>query len=551
VTRFTAHLWKEWRTHRLALLVTLLGFPLALAVVVTLSGAPYVRDWVFAPAVAAAGLVCMLVGVGGELLAERGERGVSWLERVPGGLGSAFAAKLTFLLLSSSASLAVAGAIVLVVAGVRGEPMTGQPLPLIGAWFVLSLPVVVWTFALSAWALRGGLAFVTALFLLGLVVGPGIVLVTQGYRAVGGPLVWSVTLLPAVGLLAAWLAFVPRRMRGAGRGRVLATVGLPALAFLPPAWIWSAARWSERTALDPEHWNVTLAVVTRDARHVVTLVKPEARGWDWNVVESRVVRIDLDSGAWEAIGGGPADLRVELAAADASPRTLMASTATGAFALDPGDGAVLEDAPDVEAWSGAAGLGRWTYERGEMIVVDPFRERSFPRQALGTGLHSFKVLPGRWLVRTAGDWHWLDPETLVTESTGWKDLHRTLEAVLADGRVVLREWDRSANRCALWLLDPGSGTNRELWAGPGSPHPAHLELANGGAEARPLFSIDRELFVLEPETAELRGVIELPAGRWRVAGWTGADQVLLHAADDGRLLRVDVAASTSEVVFPR
>jgi len=96
VSAFRVHLWKEWREHRLVLLV------LALLVPATVLGvAPFVATHAYKDTTTA--LVCVLLGalamtmtVGGELFArEEGVR-LAFLERMPGGLALAFRAKIAF-----------------------------------------------------------------------------------------------------------------------------------------------------------------------------------------------------------------------------------------------------------------------------------------------------------------------------------------------------------------------------------------------------------------------------------------------------------------------
>src|SRR6185503_18917097 len=146
------HLWKEWREHRLALLAVLA------TCMAMMTGA-----WIFrAPSLPMAwGVITVLVfllAVGGELLGERRSGGLVWIQRLPSGLGTAFCAKLLFFL-TTAVLVAVqgygAGWLMECLRGRRSDGLQ-QDLEL----FVVVVAAIwgVWTFSVSAWALRGGLS---------------------------------------------------------------------------------------------------------------------------------------------------------------------------------------------------------------------------------------------------------------------------------------------------------------------------------------------------------------------------------------------------------
>jgi hypothetical protein len=102
VSTFRLHLWREWREHRATLLFLTLALPLLSGLAALRLPRRFVGDPWMACAMIAVFVVVFLAAVGGELLGrERRGPGLRWLERLPGGLGQAFAAKLSLHLVTS------------------------------------------------------------------------------------------------------------------------------------------------------------------------------------------------------------------------------------------------------------------------------------------------------------------------------------------------------------------------------------------------------------------------------------------------------------------
>jgi hypothetical protein len=195
-------------------------------------------------------VVIVLVAVGGELLGvERRGPGLRWLERLPSGLSTAFLAKLLFLLLTTTLAALYGFGLARSVAFFRGaesRALRWEPYS-----FVAGVALVLWTFACSAWALRGGVAIFAAVLVLGVVGYPAWVLVSEGYQLGASEVISALALLVLGGLASAALGF----LRGGrfGHGTAPATMfGLtPAVLLLLTTSSWTSIHLAEREAFEP------------------------------------------------------------------------------------------------------------------------------------------------------------------------------------------------------------------------------------------------------------------------------------------------------------
>src|SRR5262245_28027647 len=151
------HVWREWREHRFALLALAAALPVCTSLLSMTLGRGSLGD-LFRLGVTLAFMAVFLVVVGGELLGgERRSGGSTWLERQPAGLVTAFRAKLVFFLVSIVGAAAVGWCTTWLIGVSRHAPL-GRTMDW-GTRLCILIAIVwsLWTFAVSAWTLRGGL----------------------------------------------------------------------------------------------------------------------------------------------------------------------------------------------------------------------------------------------------------------------------------------------------------------------------------------------------------------------------------------------------------
>lgn len=482
---FRLYLWKEWRDQRAGLLCLALALPVLLAIA-TIAWDGRMVDEAVRPGVAAtiAGLVALLV-VGTDLLPGEVRRGrVRFLERLPGGLGTAFAAKLA-LFVGAAAAAAVSGAVLAsAFFALRHGAMPSVSLDALDERFVLpAIAVALWTFAASAWVPHGALAFPAAAIAIAVVCapawlfyGPNSTLVPTSIelRAFCG--------LSAIGAaVSAWCSFVHGHRRGGSTWRAARYGMLVALASMIPAWVWAGVRLHSAAAIDPHDaaFRIEGGYLGADGEHVFLCTDVEVRGPRSADRRSesrrRPLVVDLRTGAWRSLTEGPAWLvpvRLELEHNGVrSPRLLCAETTSivqdgelvgdERFAFDAQGNVVDASALERTIF---AGLEEQIGPRTELDVLvprlegvdaapwnrsyrDPFRCRSYPaRDLFGDDEGSVRVSMhrGRWLVqRSLSPFYELfDPETRA--STPLPDLPTDLRTLwpLDDERYLVFDGNR-------------------------------------------------------------------------------------------------------------
>ncbi|NOT28926.1 MAG: hypothetical protein HOP15_00600 [Planctomycetes bacterium] len=563
---FRLHLWREWREHRFALLALALLLPFGTWLVSLPLSRGMVNDPLFHAATALAFSVVLLVAVGGELLGvERRGPGLRWLERLPAGLGSAFRAKLAFFLLTTVAATTLGYGSGWLVGLLR--PRTIAPTRFDPSYFVLVLVAVVWglwTFAASAWALRGGLALLAAAMILGVVGLPLWLVIERGYQPSAGELGLLLALLVPAALLGAWLAF--GRAARFGGGTIRSTLyGLaPVVPVLVISASWSSLRLAEREVFEPlaDDFHLVGQLITRDGHHAFANGMHFRRRWKGEAMPQYLLRIDLRNGSFETLGhyathettwrlderGVPSlgDIVVSVAeqptplvfdAVDGSPRT-WDPRKRDVYWYPQGLGFFLEPRP------------------GEPLVIrDPFRARDYPLAELPRSRSETLVRPGRWLIRRdAYGWSWFDPDSKELTPTGWRADAQPL-VLLQDGRILLSNADSG-----LRVLDPERGLARALDC-----------LGIAGQDVRPnsnglrapdsfrdvdadtsgpilLRTKHGEWLVIDPELTEVRrlAVPETMQMRRRV----GADAFIVKDWNSGALSRLNLASGALTRLWP-
>ena len=551
------HLWREWREHRMALLLIALVLPLLAWGIARVPPKKALADPLIQSGAALAFVVVLLVSTGGELLgAERRGTGLRWLERLPRGLGAAFAAKLIFLALTTALAAVYGLGVARSLAHLRGV----EPRPIRWEPFSLSLvvlPIVVWTFACSAWALRGGLALLAATAVLALTGFPAWRVLSEGYRHDAIELGTAAALLLAGGLASAMLAF----LRGGrfGRGTGVATfLGLaPAVPLLALSTAWSLDRLALRERIDPLAPGLAIhsTWVSEDGRTALVGCSMWNRHWD---PPSHVLRVDLETGAWERVGGRNARFEKLDADVERGPLAPESGVWVGSdedpaearfFAASDASPIPLEQAVEhLHGWViTPAGLG-WIVWRGPFrplpVVYDPFRKTSTPLDQLGGMAY---VGREQWLVAKDDEWFECAPGGSELVHADWMNEVIGTGPMLADGRmfVELRSMEYG-------LIDPVKrqvlplcqSTNVNSWGHCGSAY-----------WRRPCFRPGEPVLLDTPEGRFLFD--EDSTTLTRVYGETSEECIrgfpdggVILVDGRGRLVRQDLGTDERTVLFP-
>jgi hypothetical protein len=276
-----AHLWREWREQRFAILAVGVVVPLLIVATSLFLSPSVVADTVFHLGGMAIAVLAMLLTVGGDLLAgdARGLQ-VRWLERLPSGLPTAFRGKLVFFAFSLIGAIAYGYGCALVVSIVRG-PGPAHPGTELLFVPVATLCLASWAFACSAWSLRGGMGLVGACFAVALFATPAWLL----YRGVYRPSSWELVTLAIVlvlgGYPCGWFAYVRGRRFGRGAGSSLLYGFVPVLALGSAAFGWSVFQLAQKERFGPgdEGFFVDDAVLADDGR--TTLVVAGKSDFHW------------------------------------------------------------------------------------------------------------------------------------------------------------------------------------------------------------------------------------------------------------------------------
>lgn len=495
----STYLWKEWREQRATLAVLAAALCVGVASVLATLPRAAAADPLTFQCVVAGTLAAAILTVGADLLSRERERGLRFLERHPGGLATAFRAKLVFLL--GVVALALAFGVLLAATAARLR--TGAwPAAEVGLDFALSMgPLVVlslWTFAASAWMPSSALALPAGALLLATLGWPVIPVLLRepGFQPTQAQ-VWTFAALCVVGAPAsAWAAFVAASRAG-GTRRAATIVGLTvAAAAFAPSWGWAAVRFHAARNTPFELGPVWVGDNGRFA--FVNARRPRALGDD-ELLHS-ALKVDLRDGSWTFAGERDSSAftrTVQAMRQDTEP--LSPTSETLALVLqrdgtwpqvliDPLSGEVVEreSEPDVagvtpadfglevqpKGWSvGRAGIGlrlRYGLDGVEGMLTRTLapdgriaRSEDLPRDAFGHALTFLLVRPGRWLARDTRGWSLFDPETGTLERLDVLGPKEFLGPLLDDGRALLQSQDRlfvldleSGGRTPIELLDP-------------------------------------------------------------------------------------------------
>jgi hypothetical protein len=469
VSPFRLQLWREWREHRTVLLAILVLLPVCAGLLCLPIPRGQLGDPVFHASVSLGFALVGLVAIGGELLgSERRGSGARWLERLPSGLACAFRAKLVFfaLTLVLTTTYGYGAGWLLGVLREAHNLKERQLDELLGLLAALVVTLGTWTFAASAWALRGGLSLLAAALVLAVLGFPVWRVIEAGYQPPMAEIGRLAGVLVAAALVAAWLGFVRgmRLARGPGFSTLLGLA--PTLPVLLGIVVWSERKLAEREVFDPlaETFCTVSTRVTADGRFVFVIGSQDQRHWKRGSMPFYSLRIDLDQGSYEALGrtqgsterfreceDGLFELAEILLLRDGLEPLAFDAASGIARAFDP-------EQPYLSNWR-ARGLGIELYaDRSARVVRDPFRDRDYPTALLDEMSYSGTLLvrPGRWLYSSSPvTWSWFDPDSCKRTPTEWPAYAEPL-ALLEDGRILLADTE------GLRWIHPEQGTSRPI-----------------------------------------------------------------------------------------
>lgn len=283
------YLWKEWRDHRGLLVGGAVLVPFAVL------GALLLIDQAVAPVVGAGvGLAAAALAFASDLVPGEARRGtLTFLRRLPRGLGPAFVAKAAVLVAACAAYAALGFGAAALAQRTLGHPAAGMDWTYAPEACALGL----WIFAVAMWLPRGELAVPATIVCLGLLLLPAYLVLAanpglEPSRAATGIFRWS--LAPGA-LLVAWLSFVRGRRFGGAWGS--AWRGLLATVLLfTPAWgyvVHEAGEWRHFDPADPR-CRFGTAFLGEGGRHVFA----NARCGGPN----HAVIVDVETGEWRTVG---------------------------------------------------------------------------------------------------------------------------------------------------------------------------------------------------------------------------------------------------------
>jgi hypothetical protein len=163
--------------------------------------------------------------------------------------------------------------------------------------------LALWTFAASTWALRGGLSLLAGALLVAAIAYPAWRLLEAGYRPEREEWLVAVELTALGALVSAWRAFVGGRRLGGGTAGVLGRALAPVLVLVLASSAWATYRFAERDTLKPTGggYRVWVAEVSEEGGRALLVAELERPRW--TPVSLVALHVDLESGAWQRIGG--------------------------------------------------------------------------------------------------------------------------------------------------------------------------------------------------------------------------------------------------------
>jgi hypothetical protein len=596
------YVWKEWREQRGTLCVLAAAFLAGVGAVTAALPRHLVCDPIALQGIVALVLLATIISVGSDLLArERAGAGLGFLERLPAGLGTAFRAKLVFLVLALAGAALYGGLLATGVALMRtGE--SPQGLLEAAPWLLaVMVSVSLWVFAVSAWMPASALTFPGTLLLLAAFAWPAVLAIRGDapFKPTPNQGLVFVLLCVAGAPVSAWAAFVVGSRLGRTRRRAaLAGLSVAAL-FFAPSWVWAAGRYASwvNPPFEVQHgWvgpNGRYAFLDLTRRPPQGVKNEEARDWERR---STALLVDLESGTWTFAGEVDdsvfvrSNSRRRIASFNVDeermPVRLISDREQGngnaevPVFLDPLSASVLSadelrdlPAPRIGPMDfgleaepkgfysiDPAGLGQRLRYREDKRDLEVYLDAdgrivdgaSLPTGKTGRPLFDVRVRRGRWIARDVHDWVWLDPST--GEHAPLEHLKRKdrVGPLLADGRIVLTSPE------GVVLLDPDSGARTALRV----IGDAEFEIRglDDNGFLQPPLPVNTPCVVLVSSRREMRvALLDVAAGSLKLGPSSGGCRMrLLLCApspwaivleDQDRVVRYDVASGKREVLF--
>lgn len=594
----TIYFWKEWREQRGTLGVLALVLLCGVAVLAAVLPKTAVQDPITFQVAIGLVILATVMSIGSDLLARERQLGaIAFLERVPGGLGTAFRAKLGFFVATLIAAACYGALLALCMSVARTGHLPREMLASSPIWLVVMVVAIsLWVFAVSAWMPSGTLTFPATLLFLAVFAWPGVHAATGDRLFL--PTTTQATVFVALCILgapaSAWAGFV----LGARSNRPRRTAALFSLStaalFFAPVWVWAGIRYVDaRSAPFEIQWGV----IGPGGRFAFLDLARKASDREtpktWADERFSALIVDLEQGGWRHAGevdasafaeelafarrrsllGSDGCPRLELHAqgGDAAPRRIDGSTArelpAGSSSLDlaldprPEDFGV-HPAPNAYSirW---AGLGQALYfhdgnRRWVNIFRDPERSLCVDSASIlptldEAALQDVRVRAGRWLALEHRRWIWFDPSTGKTEPVASFAADERLGPALDDGRFVLLAPSE------VYILDPETGERSELQV-VGRPDIGRLLAISTGPERSgpPIPTAHATLVFVHASRWMGPAVLDPVAGVLRLAKieglsilqWlasTGTRAILIE--DHRRLVRYDFDRDRQEELF--
>ncbi|MFT4541487.1 MAG: hypothetical protein ACI841_002381 [Planctomycetota bacterium] len=461
MTLMPLYLWKEWREQRAALLGLLVLLPL-LPLTAYMVGRGDLLDTSLLRGVgASAGALAAMLVIGTHLIpGEINGGGMQFLERLPGNLHRAFAAKLIFFLFAMISCTVYGFAVAELTLGLRGQSteaftidsqsMAEMLLPFLGA--------ALWIFAVTPWVPNGPLALPVGLICVAFLCWPGHLFFADSnwFHPASFEPIGFFALCCMGAATSAWASFAFGLRHGARRGRA-AVIGLTvAVICASPIWGWTGYRWHRATHWDPTDVNWIMRSVTVDNSNSYALIS----GRYWNDGElanfagnTRFMARLKDGQYWtENYFFEPTD--------QVSPVDLSWSLHSPPEGIDIPEGARLS------GFRAGLGYRAWSSEAGPMGFWDPFNELYVAVEDLVSdagdtdaraSLHNLIVLPRGFLLAEhypSQDWTWVDPTTKARTAADYPLEGDRVIAVFDDARLLIQRDE------AIRVLDTQSGQSR-------------------------------------------------------------------------------------------
>jgi hypothetical protein len=576
------YLWKEWREQRTTIAVLALVFLVGIATAAAWIPRELVRDPLVLQWAVVLIVIATVMSIGSDLFARERQHGaLSFLERVPRGLESAFRGKLIFFAIALSVALAFGLALTCCAALARTGELPRGLFDVALPWIpMVTIGTSLWVLALSACMPSSALTLPATALFLAIFAWPALLAVcgVELFRPTSTESAIFFASCAMGAPITAWASFVIGSRRGSSRARAALVGTCVAAPFFLPAWIWAGVRYVE---VEHAPFEILCAWVGPNARYAFLDVARRERSGASYVEDAwsgriSAVTVDLERGSWRL--QGEFDSSAFLDSDGHYHRQLLLGTSPRRFlALQQGPSlcevrAIVDTSTSLELppedarfgsvdepstadfgltadppsyWIRWAGLGQvlsfWfpgDTARHE-IFRDPSRNLVVERARLlpdhPNMMSDVRIRPGRWLARDGHAWMFVDPVSGASEPATCIANKEQLGSSIDDGRFVLIARD------GLCVLDPDTGAREPIHIVGCMNTVQWLTGANGGwsppiahDSSTVVIAVEvrrRGIGVLDLRTRELRVIAECPSEQVEVLATT-PEQALTSEGGD-------------------